>query len=282
MGAIQPPRTSAITITRPRHPGRFLPSATILYPYSILLILPPSSPPPFFPSSLSPFPPLPLPSLSPSFPPSLSLFHLLLSPPFLSPSIFPDGRCRPRRQQQHPHCRMNSPRWLFPKHQSKIWIYKVNCGPTTLYPSPLPQPPLNPPILLHFSFPHLSSSFFLLSGQLRSNTYLHLTLFFIVTSFWANFIVGTIDVQLGDSKLLLTAYEQVPTHSSHTSSYHIMHTFSHIYVLFQIYISSPTYLSLSYPPLNVISLLSYISSRTHLYPPPPPPPQTASIRSILT
>ena len=46
-----------------------------------------------------------------------------------------------------------------------------------------------------------------LRGQLTSNAFVHLTLFFVVASFWANFVVGTIDVQLGDSKLLLTDYQ---------------------------------------------------------------------------
>jgi hypothetical protein len=43
-----------------------------------------------------------------------------------------------------------------------------------------------------------------LKEQLTSNTFIHVTIFFVVTSFWANFIVGTIDVQLGDSMLLLS------------------------------------------------------------------------------
>ena len=45
-------------------------------------------------------------------------------------------------------------------------------------------------------------------GQLTSNTFVHLCAFFVVTSFWANFFIGTLDLQLGDSKLLLSAYEQ--------------------------------------------------------------------------
>ena len=47
-----------------------------------------------------------------------------------------------------------------------------------------------------------------LQGQLTSNTFIHLSIFFVITSFWANFMVGTIDIQLGDSKLLLTEYDQ--------------------------------------------------------------------------
>jgi len=47
-----------------------------------------------------------------------------------------------------------------------------------------------------------------LYGQIASNTFVHLCFFFVVTSFWANFYVGTLDLQLGDSKLLLSAYEQ--------------------------------------------------------------------------
>ena len=47
-----------------------------------------------------------------------------------------------------------------------------------------------------------------------------------------------------------------------------MHTFSHIYVLFQIYISSPTYLSLSYPPFTCTSSLIYLLAHTSTPPLP--------------
>jgi hypothetical protein len=47
-----------------------------------------------------------------------------------------------------------------------------------------------------------------LKEQIMSNTFKNLTIFFVISSFWANFIIGTIDIQLGDSALMLSSYEQ--------------------------------------------------------------------------
>jgi hypothetical protein len=47
-----------------------------------------------------------------------------------------------------------------------------------------------------------------LKEQITSNTFKNLTIFFVISTFWANFIIGTIDIQLGDSALMLTSYEQ--------------------------------------------------------------------------
>mmetsp|Transcript_2839 Transcript_2839/g.6562 ORF Transcript_2839/g.6562 Transcript_2839/m.6562 type:complete len:518 (+) Transcript_2839:93-1646(+) len=41
-----------------------------------------------------------------------------------------------------------------------------------------------------------------LSEQMRSPEFIHLTLFFLVNSFWANFYIGTFDMQLGDEQML--------------------------------------------------------------------------------
>lgn len=47
-----------------------------------------------------------------------------------------------------------------------------------------------------------------MTQQIRSSTYIFLCVFFVVNSFWANFYVGTIDLQLGDSHLYSSAEQK--------------------------------------------------------------------------
>ena len=84
----------------------------------------------------------------------------------------------------------------------------------TNIPSILPHNPCIPTthpfhLLSHQVIPKTPVKDLDLRGQLTSNTFIYLTVFFVVMSFWANFMVGTLHMQLGDSKLLpLTADEQ--------------------------------------------------------------------------
>jgi len=40
-----------------------------------------------------------------------------------------------------------------------------------------------------------------LKGQILSSTYMYVCMFFVITSFWCNFFIGTIDLQLGDMQI---------------------------------------------------------------------------------